>query len=447
MRKTGKIISIIVTLLLAFGGSVSVFGAAVDLNAVYGIATNQVAGWPAGPEIASDTGVLMEAETGMLVYSKGADELRYPASITKLMTLLVAVENSSLSDTVTFTETGIRDVAPDSGNIGMQLGEVMTMEDCLYAMIIYSANEVSAQIAEFVGGTEQNFIDMMNDRAAEIGCTNTHFANASGLPDPDQYTTARDMALIFREGIKNPVYRQILNTPTYVIPPTNLNSQSRSLHTHQPLFAEESNLYYEGCFGGKSGMTSDAGHTLVTGVERDGVTYIAVVLRASDLGKASADSRAILDYGYQNFYKTAFQNGSVVLPNGTDVSTLSVQALGDGKHEDYFYSNYLVGEGTLPDPTATPEPEPEEETAVVEEVGDGEQEPLYQEGEQAGEDESEPEGEESGQRELSDMTKVLLAVLGVMILILIVLIIVLARKEAARTRHGGSSRRNGRRRR
>lgn len=135
----------------------------------------------------------MDADTGILLYNKGGDELRYPASITKIMTLLLAVENASLDDQVTFTETGIRDETWDSGNIGMKLGEVMSMRDCVYALFIKSANEVAAQIAEYVGGTEQNFIDMMNQRAAEIGCTNTHFANASGLPDANHYSTARDM--------------------------------------------------------------------------------------------------------------------------------------------------------------------------------------------------------------------------------------------------------------
>lgn len=359
-------------MLFMMSESVSVFGASVDLNAVYDISTNELPGWPRGPEIHSDTGVLMEAETGMLLYDKGADELRYPSSITQLMTLLLAVENSSLADTVTFTETGIRDETPDSENIGMQLGEVMTMEDCLYAMIIDSANEVTAQIAEFVGGTEQNFIDMMNARAAELGCTNTHFANASGLPDPDQYTTARDMALIFREGIKNPTCMEILNTPSYEIPPTNLNGQRRFMHTHHPLFAQEASLHYGGCFGGKSGVNSQAEHTLVSGVEQNGVTYIAVVLRAEDLGKACTDSRALFDYGYQNFYKSTYRNGSVILPNGVDVNLLTVQELGGLGYEDYFFSNHMVGEGILPEPTAVPE------TERVEEVGDAEQTPLYQ---------------------------------------------------------------------
>ena len=129
------------------------------------ISTNEISGWPAGPEITSETGVLMDADSGTLLYSKGGDEIRYPASITKIMTLLLAVENCSLKEDVVFTETGTRDISWDSGNIGMQVGEVMSMRACLYALVIRSANEVAAQIAEHVGGTEQHFVDMMNERA------------------------------------------------------------------------------------------------------------------------------------------------------------------------------------------------------------------------------------------------------------------------------------------
>ena len=116
--------------------------AAVDLNAKYDISTNQIQGWPAGPDITSDTGILMDADTGVVLYNKGGDEQRYPASITKIMTLLVAVENSTMDEKVTFTETGVRNVTADSSNIGTQVGEVLTMEDCLHALIIQSANDV-----------------------------------------------------------------------------------------------------------------------------------------------------------------------------------------------------------------------------------------------------------------------------------------------------------------
>lgn len=414
-----KVLAATAAFLTAVLTVVSVSAASVDLNGVYSISINDIPGWPAGPEISSSTGVLMEASTGTLVYSKGGDELRYPASITKLMTLLVAVENCDLDETVTFTETGIRDIAPDSANIGMQLGETMSMEDCLYALIIRSANEVAAQVAEYVGGTEQSFIDMMNARAEKIGCVNTHFTNANGLPDENHYTTAKDMALIFRECLKNKTCRKILKTSTYYIEPTNMNGEQRKLHTHHPLLAKESPLYYEGCIGGKTGMTIDAGHTLVTGVKKDGVTYIAVVMRAADLNQACLDSRLLFDYGYANFQKTEYKNGTVIIPANTDVSTLTSQEENvNGKNmECYYLSGYQVGTGSVSVPTPTVE--------VVEEAADGDAEPLYTETEATEKKTDSP----SNEKGLSDLSKILLAVMGAMVVLLVVLLIALAIKN------------------
>ena len=132
------------------------------------VATDSIANWPAAPAVTSETAVLMDADTGAILYDKGMDEYRYPASTTKLMTLLIAIENSSPKDVVTFTETGVRDVTWDSSNINAQLGETMTMKDCWFAAYIKSANEVCAQIAEYVGGTEANFVEMMNQKAKKL---------------------------------------------------------------------------------------------------------------------------------------------------------------------------------------------------------------------------------------------------------------------------------------
>ena len=420
MKKIRKILYKAAAALSAPVFALPVSAASVDLNAVYPISTNDIQGWPAGPEISSDTGILMEAQTGTVVYDKGADELRYPASITKLMTLLVAVENSSLDDMVTFTETGVRDVTPDSGNIGMQLGETMSMEDCLYAMIIYSANEVSAQIAEYVGGTEENFIAMMNERAAEIGCTNTNFVNASGLPDENQYTTARDMALIFREGLKNDIFRKIIGTPTYYIEPTNLNSETRKLHTHIPLFAEESALYYEGCLGGKSGMTNDAGYTLVTGVRQNGVTYIAVVMRGADMNQVSMDSRLLYDYGFQNFQKTEYRTGNVIIPSGTGTESVTVREEEiDGRNrEGYYLGDYRVGIGNVEQAAASPTPTPQ-----AEEAEDANQAPLL------GQTENSDTTQEPARDGITDLAKFLFIIMGVMVVILVILLIALVKKN------------------
>lgn len=420
MKKWKRILAGVLTGILAVTTPVC---ATVNVGAQYSITTNDIPQWPQGPEIMAETGVLMEYKTGAVIYDKGADELRYPASITKLMTLLLAVENSNLDDTVTFTETGIRDIAVDSGNIGMQLGETMSMKDCLYAMIIYSANEVSTQIAEYVGGTEQNFIDMMNARAQKIGCTNTHFTNANGMPDPNQYTTARDMALIFREGLKNKTFRKIIKTRSYTIKPTNLNSEKRVLVTHHPLFSEQSSIFYPSCIGGKSGMTNDAGYTLVSGASEEGVRYIAVVLRDVDINQSGVDSKALFDYGYQLFQRVEVEGGYVVIPKGMKVEDLikKEEIVNNTKKYTYYVGDHYVGKGKEVKATPTPEPEiiPEEpkETEVQETAQT-----------------KKTFGDIKSFEDFSDTAQILLMIMAGMVVVLIILCIILAVKTHKRNK-------------
>ena len=394
------------------------------------VLTNEIPGWPTGPGITSETGVLMDADSGVLLYNKGGDEIRYPASITKIMTLLLAVENCSLTEDVVFTETGTRDISQDSGNIGMQVGEVLSMESCLYALVIRSANEVAAQIAEHVGGTEQNFIDMMNQRAAEIGCTNTHFVNASGLPDENHYSTAHDMALIMREGLKNKKFRKIIGATDYVIEPTNKNSESRVLHTHHPMLAPESGYYYKGCIGGKTGYTSAAGNTLVTAARRNGTTYITVTMKAADLAIASSDSTAMFNYGYENFQKIQVDGGEILIPNGVTVDNLTVRkgTLDGNPVNQYFFGDYMVGSVPVQEATPTPEPSVEKVSEKnLENTADGTQTDTS---ESAADKEIQESGEKTeASGEIPQLRKVLLITGAAMILLLIILLVALIRKK------------------
>ncbi len=404
--------------------------ASTAVESTASVSTNEIPGWPTGPEITSETGVLIDAETGTVLYSKGGDDIRYPASITKIMTLLLAVENCSLKEDVVFTETGTRDISWDSGNIGMQVGEVMSMRACLYALVIRSANEVAAQIAEHVGGTEQNFIEMMNQRAAEIGCTNTHFANASGLPDQNHYSTAHDMALIMREGLKNKKFRRIIGTTDYTIKPTNMNSESRVLHTHHPLLAPESGYYYDGCIGGKTGYTSEAGNTLVTAVERNGITYIAVTMKASDLSISSADSTALFNYGYQNFTKLQVNGGEIIAPAGVTVDDLTVQETQENNEttDSYYYGDYLLGSVTALEVTPTPEPAavPENTSGTAATDEDGNQTVQNDNTQSEAENDVRETQTFVGRLQLRE---VLLIIGAAMLLLLLILCIALVRKE------------------
>lgn len=449
MKKVKKLFAFLTTLSMVLMMSAHVM-AAVDLNAKYEVDTNKIQGWPQAADIASDTGILMDADTGTVLFDKGGDQQRYPASITKIMTLLVAVENSSMDEQVTFTETGVRNVAADSSNINSKVGEVMTMQDCLHALMIISANDAAAQIAEHVGGTEQNFIDMMNQRAAEIGCTNTHFTNSSGLPDENHYSSAKDMALIFREGLKNKDFRSVIGDADYTIQPTNMTSDKRVMHTHHPMFAPESDIYYPGCIGGKTGFTNLAAHTLVTAVEQNGTTYIAVVMHGVELSTCCLDSKALFDYGFGNFTKTAVDGGSVILPKGMDVNALTTKSeSSNGKIETVYYAgDHQVGTSTVDEMAATATPTPE--TAASETTGDT----LDQSGESDNADISGTSSSEVSQNSKSTLDtqstttgkvsetkgvpalrKILLMIMAAMVLILIALLAALGRKERKHRKH------------
>ena len=449
MKKVKKLFAFLITLSMVLMMPAHVM-AAVDLNAKYEVDTNKIQGWPQAADIASDTGILMDADTGTVLFDKGGDQQRYPASITKIMTLLVAVENSSMDEQVTFTETGVRNVAADSSNINSKVGEVMTMQDCLHALMIISANDAAAQIAEHVGGTEQNFIDMMNQRAAEIGCTNTHFTNSSGLPDENHYSSAKDMALIFREGLKNKDFRSVIGDADYTIQPTNMTSDKRVMHTHHPMFAPESDIYYPGCIGGKTGFTNLAAHTLVTAVEQNGTTYIAVVMHGVELSTCCLDSKALFDYGFGNFTKTAVDGGSVILPKGMDVNALTTKSeSSNGKIETVYYAgDHQVGTSTVDETaaTATPTPEP----AASETAGDtsdqsGESDNADISGTSSSEvsqnskstldTQSTTTGKVSETKGVPALRKILLMIMAAMVLILIALLAALGRKERKHRKH------------
>ena len=249
------------------------------------VASDSIAGWPAAPAVTSETAVLIDADTGAVLYDKGMDEYRYPASTTKIMTMLVAIENSSPKDIVTFTETGIRDVTWDSSNINAQLGETMTMKDCWFAAYIKSANEVCAQIAEYVGGTEANFVEMMNQEALELGATNTHFANPSGLQDENHYTTVYDLYLIFNAAIKDDRFVNYISTKKY----TTSYTDASGAQVDQVWV--NTNGYLKGTYdmpenvtviGGKTGTTEAAGSCLVLYSEsQDKKPYISIVLKGN----------------------------------------------------------------------------------------------------------------------------------------------------------------------
>lgn len=255
--------------------------------------------WPTGPSVTADAAIVMEASTGLILYEKDIYDKHYPASITKIMTTLLALENSNLSDTVTMSREAEWDVDFDSSRIGLVEGEQLTLEDALYAVMLESANEVSYAVGEHAAnGPIEDFSAMMNARAKELGAVNTNFVNPHGLHNDNHYTCAYDMALISRAAIMNPEFRKITGTRTYTIPATNKNV-ARPLANHHRFIRKTMN--YEGAIGGKTGGTAEAKTTLVTFAERNGLTLIAVVLHVNRAQDAYEDTAKILDFAFDNY--------------------------------------------------------------------------------------------------------------------------------------------------
>ena len=258
--------------------------------------------WPDAPETLSPGVILMEESTGTILYEKNSDEAHYPASITKIMTTLLALENGNLSDMVTFSDDAINNT--EGSGIARDYGEQMTLEQCLYGVMLESANECAYAVAEHVGGTVENFVDMMNAKAKELGCTNTHFANPHGLQDENHYTTAHDMALIAQAAYQNETFRIIIGTKMYTIPPTNKHAEETVLRNHHDMLYTYHNAnrkyLYPYCVGGKTGYTATANSTLVTYAEKDGMTLICVVMNTQSPNQF-IDTVNLFDYAFDNF--------------------------------------------------------------------------------------------------------------------------------------------------
>lgn len=247
------------------------------------------------PEVAAEGAVLLNAATGEVLYGKNQDQQFYPASITKVMTALVVLEHCNLNETVTFSETATTNLESGAVALGVSAGDQLTVEQSLYGLLLKSANEIGNGLAEHVSGSVSAFADLMNAKAKELGCKNTHFANPHGLNNENHKTTPYDMALILRAAVANDTFRKIDTTTSYQFPAIK-NAAARTITMGHKMMYKTDSRYYEGIIGGKTGYTSKAGNTLVTAVERDGVRLIAVVMKAK--GTHYTDTRAMLDYGF-----------------------------------------------------------------------------------------------------------------------------------------------------
>ena len=333
------------------------------------IETNAISNWPQGPAIYAASGIVMDMNSGAVLYAKKADEQRYPASITKILSVLTALQYAKTTDTVAFSEDSISFLQWDDAQIGMKPGEEISMESALYGMLLASANEVSYAVAENVGrqylqGGYAEFMEEMNRISQELGCTNSHWVNANGLHDEGHYTTAHDMARIAAAAYQNAEFRRLESTLEYRVPPTNLTAEERILDQNHKMLWPENYYYYANAKAGKTGYTDQAKTTLVTMAEGNDMQLAAVVLHTYGVD-AYTDTRAMYEYAFANFEKLnlkewevsddieAFEkeDAYVVVPKGTEFSELESEWTLENENNakerqaavTYFYQGHPVG--------------------------------------------------------------------------------------------------------
>lgn len=331
--------------------------------------SNAIDSWPQGPQIYSESGIVMDTDSGAILYAKNIDDQHYPASITKVMTALVVfrmIENGEcqLTDKVEVKQEDISFLEYGDAHIGMKVGEKISLEDALYGMLLASANEVSHAIASSMTGGYDQFMQVMNRTAEEIGCTNSHFVNTYGLHDEEHYTSARDMALISSAVFQYDKFREITNTYQHVIGKTNLVKEKRYVQQNHKMIRDWDSRYYKYCVGGKTGYTDQALTTLVTYATKGDKNLVAVTMRTHGGGNnAYQDTRKILNYAFSKFEKTTVtveqianeqidsveEGDCVVLPKGVSYEQLESTfteptALGDRQGTiAYTYQGQPVG--------------------------------------------------------------------------------------------------------
>lgn len=261
--------------------------------------------------VAAKAALLIDLNTGRVVYEQDADERVYPASLTKIMTCLIALENGNLSDVVTVSESALADLDADSSVAGLVVGEQMTLENLLYCMMVVSGNDACNVIAEHIAGSVTDFVRMMNQRAYELGCTNTHFNNPHGLHDESHYTTARDLAIITEAALKSENFRQIVDTFEYKLPDDNMRQNIPMLKTTNMLIYQSlsNSLYYPRAHGIKTGYTSQAGRCVISEATGDGLDLLGIVCGAATTVLESGDllmesfteCASLFDYAFDNY--------------------------------------------------------------------------------------------------------------------------------------------------
>ena len=358
--------------------------------------------WPSDTGIEAEAGAVMDVDTGTMLFGQNSHVEYYPASITKILTALVVLEHADLTDTVTYSDKAMNSVEVDSGNkLSLVAGDTMTVEDCLYALLLASVNQAANALAEHVAGSIPDFVDMMNAKISELGCTESHFANPSGLNNDDQVVTAFDMTKIAAAAYSNPKLLEISSAKSWKVGPTTNNPDGASVRNEHRLVITEdtsSEYYCPEAVAGKTGYLLKAGNTLVTYGEKDGRRVVSVILKGSPR-QYFIDGKSLLQFGLNRFQNVdiaenetryapsdlAIQAGKkITLPKDATFADaeLSLGAVPDGAPEgtvgvlNYIYNERKIGSAYLmtkagAEALAAAEAAGETETSAAEKTSEG----------------------------------------------------------------------------
>lgn len=258
----------------------------------------------------SDAYVVVDAQTGEVLAEKNMNKREYPASITKIMTIALALERANLDDKLTISEQAANSVSRSASHIALSPGEVITLRDAVMGALLPSANDAANGIAEYIGGSLEMFPVMMNAKAEKVGALNTHFVNANGLEDENHYTTAYDMAMITKYALTVKNFREVFGTTEYYMNPTNTQPEQRHFGTQHHMIVTSS-YQYDGAWGGKLGWTNQANHTSVTVAKRGDIELVCVVMNSKNKWAKYKDTKKLFDYCFNNLQKVTVPAGTV----------------------------------------------------------------------------------------------------------------------------------------
>lgn len=297
------------------------------------------------PKIESNSAVVINAANGNILFEQKANSTIYPASTSKMLTAIVAIENSNLDEDVLVSLNALEGQANGGAHIALEKGEIISMEDALYGLLLTSANDCAIAIAEHISGSEEEFAGLLNAKGKEIGLQNSNFVTASGLFDKNHYTTVADLAKITDYAIKNPTFLKIFSTLIYTVPPTNKCKEERVLRNSHRMLKYKS-YEYEGVIGGKRGYITESRFNMITYAKRDNTSLICVVAKGDSQVENLEDTTNLFNYYFDN-YKGVYPFDYINKDDILDDITNSNRIIANSKFENDFYNIIVENDADL----------------------------------------------------------------------------------------------------